>query len=137
MPHNEDEAKNKNSDIARGVRMSSLKSKGYSDRDAVLKSNKPTKKAVEPDPVIEQELPVEDEVSVELPEDSEEVSSESYAPTLTVEVDQLGGDIPEVGSQMNISGTAVVKGLIEKEDGRQCVEFELADFEVLPGEEMV
>ena len=129
MPHNED----KNSDIARGVRMSNLKSKGYSDRDAVLKSNKPAKKAVKPEP----DVPIEEEVDVELPDGPTEAPAESYAPSLIVEVDQLGGEVPEVGSQMNISGTAVVKGLIEKEDGRQCVEFELADMEVLPSEEMV
>ena len=129
MPHNED----KNSDIARGVRMSNLKSKGYSDRDAVLKSNKPAKKAVKPEP----EVPVEDEVPVEVPEEDAEAPAESYAPTLVVEVDQLGGSVPEVGSQMMVSGTATVKGLIEKEDGRQCVEFEFDDFEVLPNEEMV
>ena len=125
MAHYGPETEDNKEDLRRSVRMGNLKSKGYSDRDAVLKSNKQPKKMMDAEVIPEEEVLVEDD-----PE-------ESYAPTLVVEVDQLGGSVPEVGSQMMVSGTATVKGLIEKEDGRQCVEFEFDDFEVLPSEETV
>ena len=109
------ETEEKTKEAKKGVRIDMLKSKGFSERDAIIKGSKAAKE------------PLEDEVLEDAAvEDKSYDSANSYdEPLLVVEESQLGS-IPEIDSEVHIMATGRVVGINSKEDGTKCVQLRLS-----------
>lgn len=109
-----DETEEKSKDAKKNVKIDMLKSKGYSERDAIMKGSK------EDSP--EDETTPSEEMS---DKDINELGEESEGPSIELKEDELGSS-PEIGSTITLTATAQVMGVYMKDDGSKCFELKLS-----------
>ena len=116
MPYDK-ETLEKTKEAKKGVRIDMLKSKGFSERDAIIKGSKESSVPADAEEDPDEEIVVENE--------SYDSAGSYDEPLLVVEEAQLGS-IPEIDSEVHIMATGRVVGINTKEDGTKCVQLRLS-----------
>ena len=120
-----DETEEKSKDAKKNVKIDMLKSKGYSERDAVIKGSKKSKESKDSDQVPSPKQVPPSESMTDMAIDV--MGMDEYdSPSIELREEQLGS-APEIGSTVALTADAKVTGAHLKEDGSRCFELQLSN----------